>query len=107
VAAAGSACDGGGWERALGQTRSGAGATGGPSWAAHAAGLRGGEGELGRREKERELGRRGEEKKWSWTLLFFYFSFFPYSFRPCSFLSDWWVRTIPSRIASLIYINFD
>jgi hypothetical protein len=27
--------------------------------------------------------------------------------RPCSFVSDWWVGTIPSRIASLIYINFD
>jgi hypothetical protein len=27
--------------------------------------------------------------------------------RPCSFTSDWWVGTIPSRIASLIYINFD
>jgi hypothetical protein len=26
---------------------------------------------------------------------------------PCSFVSDWWVGTIPSRIASLIYINFD
>jgi hypothetical protein len=30
-----------------------------------------------------------------------------YSFRPCSFLLDWWVGTIPDRIASLIYINFD
>jgi hypothetical protein len=28
-------------------------------------------------------------------------------FRPCSFVSDWWLGTIPSRIASLIYINFD
>jgi hypothetical protein len=27
--------------------------------------------------------------------------------RPCSFVSDWWVGTIPDRIASLIYINFD
>jgi hypothetical protein len=27
--------------------------------------------------------------------------------RPCSFVSDWWVGTIPGRIASLIYINFD
>jgi hypothetical protein len=27
--------------------------------------------------------------------------------RPCSFVSDWWVGTIPNRIASLIYINFD
>jgi hypothetical protein len=27
--------------------------------------------------------------------------------RSCSFVSDWWVGTIPSRIASLIYINFD
>jgi hypothetical protein len=27
--------------------------------------------------------------------------------RTCSFVSDWWVGTIPSRIASLIYINFD
>jgi hypothetical protein len=27
--------------------------------------------------------------------------------RPCSFVSDWWVGTIPSRIAYLIYINFD
>jgi hypothetical protein len=27
--------------------------------------------------------------------------------RPCSFVSDWWVGTIPTRIASLIYINFD
>jgi hypothetical protein len=27
--------------------------------------------------------------------------------RPCSFVSDWWAGTIPSRIASLIYINFD
>jgi hypothetical protein len=27
--------------------------------------------------------------------------------RPCSFPSDWWIGTIPSRIASLIYINFD
>jgi hypothetical protein len=27
--------------------------------------------------------------------------------KPCSFVSDWWVGTIPSRIASLIYINFD
>jgi hypothetical protein len=29
------------------------------------------------------------------------------TFRPCSFVPDWWVGTIPSRIASLIYINFD
>jgi hypothetical protein len=29
------------------------------------------------------------------------------TFRPCSFVSDWWAGTIPSRIASLIYINFD
>jgi uncharacterized protein involved in cysteine biosynthesis len=27
--------------------------------------------------------------------------------RPCSFLLDWWVETIPDWIASLIYINFD
>jgi hypothetical protein len=27
--------------------------------------------------------------------------------RPCSFVPDWWVVTIPDRIASLIYINFD
>jgi hypothetical protein len=27
--------------------------------------------------------------------------------RPCSFVSDWWVGTIPNRIVSLIYINFD
>jgi hypothetical protein len=27
--------------------------------------------------------------------------------RTCSFVSDWWVGTIPSRIVSLIYINFD
>jgi hypothetical protein len=27
--------------------------------------------------------------------------------RPCSFVPDWWVGTIPNRIASLIYINFD
>jgi hypothetical protein len=27
--------------------------------------------------------------------------------RPCSFVSDWWVGTIPNRIASIIYINFD
>jgi hypothetical protein len=27
--------------------------------------------------------------------------------RPCSFVSYWWVGTIPNRIASLIYINFD
>jgi hypothetical protein len=27
--------------------------------------------------------------------------------RACSFVSDWWVGTIPDRIASLIYINFD
>jgi hypothetical protein len=27
--------------------------------------------------------------------------------RPCLFVPDWWVGTIPSRIASLIYINFD
>jgi hypothetical protein len=27
--------------------------------------------------------------------------------RPCSFVADWWVRTISNRIASLIYINFD
>jgi hypothetical protein len=29
------------------------------------------------------------------------------SVRPCSFLLDWWVGTIPDRIASLIYIKFD
>jgi hypothetical protein len=29
------------------------------------------------------------------------------SLRPCSFVPDWWVGTIPIRIASLIYINFD
>jgi hypothetical protein len=29
------------------------------------------------------------------------------SFRACSFVSDWWVGTIPNRIASLIYINFE
>jgi hypothetical protein len=29
------------------------------------------------------------------------------SLRPCSFLPDWWVGTIPIRIAFLIYINFD
>jgi hypothetical protein len=28
-------------------------------------------------------------------------------FKPCSFVPDWWVGTIPNRIASLIYINFD
>jgi hypothetical protein len=27
--------------------------------------------------------------------------------RPCSFLPDWWVGTIPDRIDSLIYIKFD
>jgi hypothetical protein len=27
--------------------------------------------------------------------------------RPCSFVLDWWVGTIPNRIVSLIYINFD
>jgi hypothetical protein len=27
--------------------------------------------------------------------------------RPYSFVSDWWVGTIPSRIVSIIYINFD
>jgi hypothetical protein len=27
--------------------------------------------------------------------------------RLCSFVSDWWGGTIPSRISSLIYINFD
>jgi hypothetical protein len=27
--------------------------------------------------------------------------------RPCSFVPDWWVGTIPDRIASLIYINFN
>jgi hypothetical protein len=27
--------------------------------------------------------------------------------RPCSFVPDWWVGTIPNRIASLIYLNFD
>jgi hypothetical protein len=26
--------------------------------------------------------------------------------RPCSFALDWWVGTIPNRIASLIYIDF-
>jgi hypothetical protein len=26
-------------------------------------------------------------------------------FRACSFVSDWWVGTIPNRIVSLIYIN--
>jgi hypothetical protein len=31
----------------------------------------------------------------------------PMQIRPCSFVSDWWVGTIPNRIASLIYINFD
>jgi hypothetical protein len=25
--------------------------------------------------------------------------------RACSFVSDWWVGTIPNRIVSLIYIN--
>jgi hypothetical protein len=30
-----------------------------------------------------------------------------FTFRPCSFLSDRWVGTIPNRITSLIYINFD
>jgi hypothetical protein len=29
------------------------------------------------------------------------------NFRACSFVLDWWVGTIPNRIASLIYINFD
>jgi hypothetical protein len=28
-------------------------------------------------------------------------------FLPCSFVPDWWIGTIPSRIASLIYINFN
>jgi hypothetical protein len=27
--------------------------------------------------------------------------------RACSFVLDWWVRTIPNRINFLIYINFD
>jgi hypothetical protein len=30
-----------------------------------------------------------------------------FSFRPYSFVLDWWVGTIPNWIASLIYINFD
>jgi hypothetical protein len=29
------------------------------------------------------------------------------SVRSCSFVLDWWVGTIPNRIVSLIYINFD
>jgi hypothetical protein len=44
-------------------------------------------------------GRRGDEEEgyeWVGTII-----------RPCSFVSDWWVGMIPSRIASLIYINFD
>jgi hypothetical protein len=27
--------------------------------------------------------------------------------RACSFVPNWWVGTIPNRITSLIYINFD
>jgi hypothetical protein len=37
----------------------------------------------------------------------FYVSRNIYIFRPCSFVPNWWVGTIPNRIASLIYINFD
>jgi hypothetical protein len=36
-----------------------------------------------------------------------YQAVFPSCFRACSFVPDWWVGTIPNRIASLIYINFD
>jgi hypothetical protein len=27
--------------------------------------------------------------------------------RPCSFVRGWWIGTIPNRIISLIYIDFD
>jgi hypothetical protein len=40
-------------------------------------------------------------------LFMFFFPMERSRLRPYSFLPDWWVGTIPDRIASLIYINFD
>jgi hypothetical protein len=39
--------------------------------------------------------------------LFCFYSFCENRIRACSFVPDRWVGTIPNRIASLIYINFD